>query len=80
MENSNEDIGSNVVIKKSFIGQFSDGKGVFANRNFKKGEVVIQYHLKPLTQEEWLALSENERGSLILIGSRYISIPSQSAT
>lgn len=24
--------------------------------------MVIQYHLKPLTQEEWLALSENEKG------------------
>ena len=28
------------------------GKGVYADRDFKKGEVVIQYHLTPLTKEE----------------------------
>lgn len=50
-----------VVIKKSNIGQFPDGKGVFANRNFKKDEVVIQYHLKPLTEEEWENLPESEK-------------------
>ena len=39
-----------VIIKKSKIGQF--GKGVFANRDFKKGEIVIRYNnLKPLTEK-----------------------------
>ena len=37
------------------------GKGVYANRDFKKGEVVIRYHLKPLTEQEYAALSESER-------------------
>jgi len=50
-----------VVIKKSRIGQFPNKKGVFANRDFKRGEVIIQYQLKPLTQEEWVKLPENEK-------------------
>ncbi len=29
------------------------GKGVYAKRNFSKGEVVIKYHLLPLTREEF---------------------------
>ena len=52
---------SDVVIKKSKIGQFPNGKGVFANRNFKKGEVVIKYNLKPLTKKEFENLPESEK-------------------
>ena len=37
------------------------GKGVYANRDFKKGEVVIQYNLKPLTEEEYKNLPKSER-------------------
>lgn len=37
------------------------GKGVFAKRNFKKGEVVIRYNLKKLTKEEFNKLSESEK-------------------
>lgn len=37
------------------------GKGIYANRNFKKGEVIIQYHLKPLTQEEYENLPKEEK-------------------
>ena len=37
------------------------GKGVFANRDFKKGEIVIQYRLKPLTPKEFSKLPENEK-------------------
>ena len=40
---------------------FFAGKGVFANRDFKKGEVVIKYNLKPLTKEEFESLPESER-------------------
>lgn len=36
-------------------------KGIFASRNFKKGEVVIQYILKPLTEREFENLSEMEK-------------------
>jgi len=48
-----------VVIKKSKIGQFD--KGVFANRDFKKDEVVVKYNLKPLTKEEFDNLPEEEK-------------------
>lgn len=37
------------------------GKGVYANRDFKKGEVTIKYNLKPLTQEEYKNLPKSEK-------------------
>ena len=37
------------------------GKGVFANKNFKKGEVVIKYNLKTLTKQEYKNLSKIEK-------------------
>lgn len=37
------------------------GQGVYANRDFKKGEIVITYHLKPLTREEFRNLLESEK-------------------
>lgn len=37
------------------------GKGVYAGRDFKEGEIVVQYHLKPLTQEEYDNLPESEK-------------------
>ncbi len=37
------------------------GKGVFANRAFKKGEVVIKYNLMPLTKEQYERLSALEK-------------------
>ena len=51
----------NIIIGKSKIGQFENGKGVFANRDFKKGEIVLKYHLKELTQEEFDNLPEEEK-------------------
>lgn len=49
-----------VVIKKSKIGQFD--KGVFANRDFKKGEIVIRYdNLRALTEKEFQELPESEK-------------------
>lgn len=48
-----------VVIKKSKVGQFE--KGVFAKRDFKKGEIVIEYKLQHLTKKEFQDLSESER-------------------
>lgn len=49
-----------VIIKKSKIGQFD--KGVFANRDFKKGEIVIRYtNIKPLTKKEFQNLPESEK-------------------
>lgn len=37
------------------------GKGVYANRDFKKGEVVIEYNLKPLTKKEYEDLPDSEK-------------------
>ena len=37
------------------------GKGVYANRDFKKGGVVIKYNLKPLTKEEYKNLPREEK-------------------
>ena len=37
------------------------GKGVYANRDFDKSEIVIQYHLKPLTKGEYKNLSKSEK-------------------
>lgn len=37
------------------------GKGVYAARNFKAGEIVIQYSLIPLTKEEFDKLPESEQ-------------------
>lgn len=51
----------NVEIKKSNIGQFNDGLGVFALKDFKKGEVVIKYHLTTLSEEEYKELPSEEK-------------------
>jgi SET domain-containing protein len=37
------------------------GKGVYAAKNFKKGETVIQYHLQSLTPQEFEALAPSEK-------------------
>jgi hypothetical protein len=37
------------------------GKGVYANKNFKKGEVVIEYKLRSLTKEERQNLPQSEK-------------------
>ena len=46
-----------VVVKKGKL----FGKGVFALRDFKKGEVVITYNLKSLTKQEYENLSVLEK-------------------
>lgn len=38
-----------------------DGKGVYAARDFKKGEVVIKYNLQELTFEQYKNLQEPEK-------------------
>jgi SET domain-containing protein len=49
---------NNVIIKNSKI----QGKGVFANRDFKKGEVVIKWNTETiLTDEEVKNLPKNEK-------------------
>ncbi len=48
---------NDVVIGKGNLA----GKGVYANRDFKKGDVVIKYSLKPLTPEEYKNLPKGEK-------------------
>jgi len=48
-------------LKKSGIEQFNDKLGVFANRDFKKGEIVVKYDLKPLTKKEFENLPKKEK-------------------
>jgi ketosteroid isomerase-like protein len=48
-------------MKTVFIGKGKlAGKGVYAARDFKKGELVVRYKLKELSQEEFGALPEGE--------------------
>ena len=48
---------NDVIVRQSKI----HGKGAFAGRDFKKGEVVIKYNLKKLTKKEFDNLSEKEK-------------------
>jgi SET domain-containing protein len=48
---------TDVVIGKGTL----RGKGVYAHRDFKKGEVVIKYSLKLLTSEEYQLLPAHEK-------------------
>ena len=48
---------SDIVVKESKI----HGKGVFANRDFEKGEIVIRYKLKQLTRKEFEDLPKSEK-------------------
>ncbi len=45
-----------------FIGRGNlDGRGIYANKDFKKDEIVIRYSLKLLTNKEFENLSESEK-------------------
>ncbi len=37
------------------------GKGVYAGRDLKKGEVVAKYNIKPITKEEYKNLPRSEK-------------------
>jgi SET domain-containing protein len=53
---------NNVIVKKSKI----EGRGVFANRDFKKGEVIFEWGNIILTKEEVKNLSENKKKRVFL--------------
>jgi len=38
-----------------------DGKGVYADKDFKKGDIVISYNLIPLTKEQLEKLPNREK-------------------
>lgn len=48
---------SGLIIGK---GKLAD-KGVYANRDFKKGEIVTKYNLKPISKEEYKSLPRSEK-------------------
>lgn len=69
---------NNVIIGKGKL----FGKGVFANKDFKRGEIVIKYNLVPLTNNEFSSLSKtdkkfvhNHKGKIYLYSSpeRYVN-------
>ena len=50
-----------IIIKKSWIQQFPNKLGVYANIDFKKGDIVIVYQLKLLSLEEFKKLVVSEK-------------------
>ncbi len=56
-----------VVIKKSKI----QGKGVFAGRNFKKGEVVLKWKLKVLSKTDVDRLAKRQKHYLYKFGGKF---------
>ena len=60
---------TDIIVKKSKI----EGKGVFANRNFKKGEIVIKWDTsKKINKKEFNKLSDKEKKYVALIEGKYI--------
>ncbi len=57
-----------IVVKKSKI----HGKGVFANKDFKKGEIVVKYNLKKLTKKEFESLPDKEKHFISREGKDYL--------
>jgi SET domain-containing protein len=56
-----------VIVKESKI----EGKGVFAAKDFKKGEIVLTWHPKSLTKDEFDNLSDQETKYRHKEGSSY---------
>ena len=60
-----------VIVKKSKI----EGKGVFAERKFKKGEIVLRWHTShELTPEQVKKLSDEEKRYVTYFNGKYISL------
>lgn len=45
-----------VCIKRSNIGQFKDGLGVYTSKKFNKGDILIKWNLKILSAVEYESL------------------------
>lgn len=64
---------NDLVIKDSKI----NGKGIFANRDFKKGEVVIKWDVShKLDKKDIEKISENEKKYVVFNGGDYILMQS----
>ncbi|MBN2095071.1 MAG: SET domain-containing protein [Candidatus Aenigmarchaeota archaeon] len=58
-----------VIVKKSFI----QGKGIFALRDFKMGEIVTHWDTsKELSEEEFEKLSDEEREYVSFFQGKYV--------
>ncbi|HBI16859.1 MAG: hypothetical protein UR60_C0015G0018 [Candidatus Moranbacteria bacterium GW2011_GWF2_34_56] len=57
-----------VIVKDSLI----NGKGVFATKNFKEGEVVLHWDISHLiTKEEFEKKTDQEKTNIFLMDDRY---------
>ncbi|MFA6325180.1 MAG: SET domain-containing protein [Candidatus Paceibacterota bacterium] len=61
-----------IIVKKSKI----QGKGVFANKFFKKGEVVLKWNSKKITKEEADKLNINQKHYLYKERNKYFLMQS----
>lgn len=62
-------ISDNVVVKKSLI----EGKGVFASRNFKKGEIVLHWDIsQTLSKEEFEKMSSEDKKYVTFLNGKYV--------
>lgn len=59
----------NVIVKKSYI----EGKGVFASRDFKKGEIVLHWDIShTLSKEKVDKMSNKEKKYISLLDNKYV--------
>ena len=65
-------MGKDFIIKKSKI----NGKGVFALRDFDKGEVIFRWSPKPIEKSEIELLSARDKTYVVCLGKRYFIMQS----
>jgi len=63
---------TDVIVKKSKINK----KGVFANKNFKKGEVVLEWHPKALKESEVRKMPSDKRHYVYKSADKYFLMQS----
>lgn len=61
-----------IIVKKSKI----QGKGVFANKDFKKGEIVLRWNPKKITKEEADKLTIKQKHYLYKERNKYFLMQS----
>jgi len=59
---------SDIIVKKSKIHEL----GVFAVRDFKKGEIILKWHPSELTKEQADKLPEEEKRYIALLKGKYL--------
>ena len=61
-----------IIVKNSKI----HGKGIFANHNFKKGEIVLKWNPKEINKNQFDKLSEEEKEFVIFKDGQYFFMQS----